>query len=224
VRGVCRCVRNDPRIISGCFGLRQGNSLRAGATNPGQIESPDVFHHDSTRPRIDPGLQITGYGVIETASARRASVRRASSAPPALAIWSAVFARSTTACWKSSISFHPDVMAVEQLYAHYIIRGPAILMAHARGIAFLAAAQRGLDVVSYNATRIKRRSPGRVGRRRSRCSGLSSASWGWPTCPSRRTSPTPSPSRCAIITLAGWRPIAACGLSARAKPQAATKL
>jgi crossover junction endodeoxyribonuclease RuvC len=46
--------------------------------------------------------------------------------------------------------------AVEQLYAHYEHPRTAILMAHARGIIFLAAAQSGLPIYSYNATRIKK--------------------------------------------------------------------
>ena len=52
--------------------------------------------------------------------------------------------------------FHPQVVVVEQLYAHYDHPRTAILMAHARGVIFLAAAQRELPVVSYNATRIKK--------------------------------------------------------------------
>ena len=47
-------------------------------------------------------------------------------------------------------------MAVEQLYAHYNHPRTAILMGHARGVIFLAAAQRGLTVCSYNATSIKK--------------------------------------------------------------------
>ena len=52
--------------------------------------------------------------------------------------------------------FKPEVVAVEQLYAHYDHPRTAILMGHARGVIFLAAAQRGLPVLSYNATRIKK--------------------------------------------------------------------
>ncbi len=52
--------------------------------------------------------------------------------------------------------FRPGVVAVEQLYAHYEHPRTAILMAHARGVIFLAAGQRGIPVVSYNATRIKK--------------------------------------------------------------------
>jgi crossover junction endodeoxyribonuclease RuvC len=52
--------------------------------------------------------------------------------------------------------FKPSVVVVEQLFAHYDHPRTAILMAHARGVMFLAAAQHGLSVVSYNATRIKK--------------------------------------------------------------------
>jgi crossover junction endodeoxyribonuclease RuvC len=52
--------------------------------------------------------------------------------------------------------FHPQVVAVEQLYAHYQHPRTAILMGHARGVILLAAGQRNLPLVSYNATRIKK--------------------------------------------------------------------
>ena len=106
---------------------------------------------------IDPGLQITGYGVIETVSGTprvvEAGVIRTTGAAANLV------GRIRT-IYDSLVEvidqFHPEVLAVEQLYAHYNHPRTAILMAHARGIAFLAAAQRDLDVVSYNATRIKK--------------------------------------------------------------------
>jgi crossover junction endodeoxyribonuclease RuvC len=52
--------------------------------------------------------------------------------------------------------FHPCAVAVEQLFAHYDHPRTAILMAHARGVILLAAAQRDLAMVSYAATRIKK--------------------------------------------------------------------
>src|SRR5260370_41635813 len=52
--------------------------------------------------------------------------------------------------------FRPHVVVVEQLYAHYQHPRTAILMAHARGVIFLAAAQRQLPLISYNATRVKK--------------------------------------------------------------------
>jgi crossover junction endodeoxyribonuclease RuvC len=45
---------------------------------------------------------------------------------------------------------------MEQLYAHYEHPRTAILMAHARGVLFLAASLHGLPVVSYSATQIKK--------------------------------------------------------------------
>jgi crossover junction endodeoxyribonuclease RuvC len=52
--------------------------------------------------------------------------------------------------------FQPSVMVVEQLFAHYEHPRTAILMAHARGVLLLAGAQRGLEIVSYTAPRIKK--------------------------------------------------------------------
>jgi len=50
----------------------------------------------------------------------------------------------------------PRIVAVEELYAHYAHPRTAILMGHARGVILLTAAQAGIDVRSYSATRIKR--------------------------------------------------------------------
>src|SRR6185436_11859773 len=50
----------------------------------------------------------------------------------------------------------PSAMAIEQLYAHYEHPRTAILMAHARGVFFLAGAQRDIPVVSYAATKVKK--------------------------------------------------------------------
>ena len=96
--------------------------------------------------------------------------------------------------------FHPEAMAVEQLYAHYDHPRTAILMGHARGVIFLAAAQQDIPVVSYAPRRSRRSSPATAGRPRSRCSGPSSASWAWRRCRSRPTWPTRWRRRCAIIT------------------------
>jgi len=108
---------------------------------------------------IDPGLQVTGYAVIEAAAGgpvvceagvvRSAEGRqRVEMAARLLSVYNGIV--------EVADQFQPRVMAVEQLYAHYLHPGTAILMAHARGVIFLAAAQRQLPVVSYNATQIKK--------------------------------------------------------------------
>jgi crossover junction endodeoxyribonuclease RuvC len=104
---------------------------------------------------IDPGLKITGYAVIEAraggpavceAGVLRGQARQLGERLRAL--------RDSLA--EVLDAFHPQVMAIEQLYGHYAHPRTAILMAHARGVMLLAAAERGLHIVSYNATRIKK--------------------------------------------------------------------
>src|SRR5438874_3551913 len=106
---------------------------------------------------IDPGLQLTGYGVIQSRSAslyvREAGVIRSHQK-------SSDLAQRVRSLYDGVLEvinqFHPQSVAVEQLYAHYQHPRTAILMGHARGVIFLAAAQRDLPVISYNATRIKK--------------------------------------------------------------------
>lgn len=105
---------------------------------------------------IDPGLNITGYGVLEIVDGRlklcEAGVVRGKS-------------RGSLGCRLGEIhdgvadvirSLQPAVMAIEELYSHYERPKTAILMGHARGVICLAAVQAGIPVVPYAATQIKR--------------------------------------------------------------------
>jgi crossover junction endodeoxyribonuclease RuvC len=108
---------------------------------------------------IDPGLQTTGYAVLETRGGgprvREAGVIRGADGRAATDL-----AQRLRHLYDGIVEvleqFQPNVVVVEQLFAHYDHPRTAILMAHARGVLLLAAAQRGLPVVSYNATRIKK--------------------------------------------------------------------
>src|SRR5206468_993629 len=108
---------------------------------------------------VDPGLQVTGYAVIE-ASAQSPKVCEAgvirSSTERAKPNLEQRILNLYTGIVEVIDQFAPNSLAVEQLYAHYLHPRTAILMAHARGVIFLAAGQRNLPVVSYNATRIKK--------------------------------------------------------------------
>jgi crossover junction endodeoxyribonuclease RuvC len=108
---------------------------------------------------VDPGLNTTGYAIIEArpgspklveAGMIRSAERRAT---PDMA-------RRLKSLYDGIIEvidqFAPTALAVEQLYAHYDHPRTAILMAHARGAILLAAGQRDLTVASYAATRIKK--------------------------------------------------------------------
>ena len=105
---------------------------------------------------IDPGLRVTGYGLVAL-SAGRPSLREAGvlrmKAKGDLATRLLELYTSLTALIDD---LAPSHVAVEQLFAHYKHPRTAILMGHARGAIFLAAAQHKVPVVSYNATRIKK--------------------------------------------------------------------
>jgi crossover junction endodeoxyribonuclease RuvC len=108
---------------------------------------------------IDPGLQITGYAIVDVAP-RGPLICEAGVIRTPTARGTADMALRLCSLYEGLVEvfaqFQPGVVAVEQLYAHYQHPRTAFLMGHARGVIFLAAGQRQLPVVSYNATSIKK--------------------------------------------------------------------
>lgn len=107
---------------------------------------------------VDPGLHVTGYAVLEVAPqapriCEAGIIRGKERASSRLAERILLLFNGIVEVIEQ---YRPEVVVVEQLYAHYQHPRTAILMGHARGAILLAAAQRDLPVVSYNATRIKR--------------------------------------------------------------------
>ncbi len=105
---------------------------------------------------IDPGLQVCGYACLEIGCDKEklieAGIIRTDSG---LAIEEKLnrIAADTESLLKS---FHPAIVAVEELYAHYSHPRTAILMGHARGVILQKCAQAGIEVKSFSATRIKK--------------------------------------------------------------------
>ncbi|MGI6401369.1 MAG: crossover junction endodeoxyribonuclease RuvC [Thermoguttaceae bacterium] len=104
---------------------------------------------------IDPGLNTTGYGALDISSGRvrlleAGIIRSASKTLPGRVkeIYDGVV--------EVIEAFHPDVLVMEQLYSHYKRPNTAIRMGHARGAICLAAEQAGIEVVSYEATKVKK--------------------------------------------------------------------
>ena len=104
---------------------------------------------------VDPGLNITGYGVVD-----------GSSRLPVLVEAGVVRSHSDTlegrvrdifnGIQEVISQFEPEALALEELYS--LGRRPitAILMGHARGAICLAAAMAGIPVVPYAATKVKK--------------------------------------------------------------------
>jgi crossover junction endodeoxyribonuclease RuvC len=109
---------------------------------------------------IDPGLNITGYGVIENGERGpvllEAGVIRGTAKTSLTLRVQEIHAGVTEV-----IEAHqPHAMAIEELYSHYQRPRTAILMGHARGVICLAAAQAGMDIHHYAATKIKKLTTG----------------------------------------------------------------
>ena len=105
---------------------------------------------------IDPGLNITGYGVLEWCDRKprlcEAGVVRGGSSRSLTARLNQIHEGVAEVI----ASLQPSVMALEELYSHYDRPRTAILMGHARGVICLAAAQAGIPVTSYASTQVKK--------------------------------------------------------------------
>jgi crossover junction endodeoxyribonuclease RuvC len=105
---------------------------------------------------IDPGLNITGYAVIDRSAngpqlveAGMIRGRQRGDLPGRLE-------EIHRGVCEVLAAFRPEVLALEELYSHYERPQTAILMGHARGVICLAAAQAHIPVQSYSATQVKR--------------------------------------------------------------------
>lgn len=110
---------------------------------------------------IDPGLGITGYGLIET-SGKIFKVIEAGVIRPSvknniekrlLELYSKIL--------RLIKDTSPQAVVLEELYSHYKHPRTSILMGHARGVICLAAAEQGIKLVNYPSTRVKKAVTGR---------------------------------------------------------------
>lgn len=105
---------------------------------------------------IDPGMNITGYGIIEPQGSSirvvEAGIIRGKTKGSITARVHEIHQGITEVIQ----SLHPTAMAMEELYSHYDRPKTAIIMGHARGVLCLAAAQNGLPLHHYSATQVKK--------------------------------------------------------------------
>ena len=105
---------------------------------------------------IDPGLNITGYGVLaidgsDVTMVEAGVVRSVRSKDMGKRLHS--LHEGITEVIES---LAPDCIGLEELYSHYERPQTAIIMGHARGVICLAAAQSQLPVCHYAATQVKK--------------------------------------------------------------------
>jgi len=110
---------------------------------------------------VDPGLGITGYGLIEGTGDNikliEAGVIRTSSdskiTDRLLKIYDGL----------SEIieEYRPEALVLEKIYSHYKHPATAILMGHARGVVCLLCGKYNLQLVNYASTHVKKSIAGR---------------------------------------------------------------
>lgn len=111
---------------------------------------------------IDPGLGVTGYGIIESKAKGdfkliEAGVIRTSNKEKLEVRINKIYNPI-----KGLIEeFRPKVLVLEKLYSHYKHPTTAILMGHVRGAVCLAANQSGISLIGYSNTRINKAVIGR---------------------------------------------------------------
>jgi crossover junction endodeoxyribonuclease RuvC len=105
---------------------------------------------------VDPGLHVTGYGVIRERGGEVVFVEGGVLKTDASAPLEQRLHQLHGLISEVLAAFSPDVVAVEDLYSQYAHPRTAILMGHARGVVCLAAGQCGAQVVAYSPALVKR--------------------------------------------------------------------
>lgn len=104
---------------------------------------------------IDPGLNITGYGIIEDKDSKpkliEAGVIRTSSGKPIKDRLRRIYDGLSELIEE----YKPDVLVLEKVYSHYKHPVTAILMGHARGVVCLLCGVYDIELVNYASTHLK---------------------------------------------------------------------
>ena len=110
---------------------------------------------------IDPGLGITGYGVLDTNGGTCKLIEAGVIKSPSTLSLSARLNRIFTELKSLVDEYRPSTIVLEELYSHYKHPRTAILMGHARGVACLVSSLYDIRLKGYSATRIKKAITGR---------------------------------------------------------------
>lgn len=110
---------------------------------------------------VDPGLRVTGYGVLSFES-RGADLVEAGVIRTREAEGIGVRLHRIYSGLSDVISEHrPDVLVIEKIFTHVEFPSTAILMGHARGVVCLLSGTHGVPLVSMASTHVKKSLTGR---------------------------------------------------------------
>jgi len=105
---------------------------------------------------IDPGLNVTGYAAVDFGCGEPVIVEAGALSTNARADMAERIGQIHDDLVEVLAELRPDLVAIEQLYAHYKHPRTAILMAHARGAVLLTCRNAGVGVRNLSATTVKK--------------------------------------------------------------------
>ena len=112
---------------------------------------------------IDPGLQVTGYGVIDDKKGSFKLIEAGILKTSAKDRIETRLNKIHDTLINIIKEYSPEVVILEKLYSHYKHPVTAILMGHARGVICYAAGECNIPVISYPVKRIRQAITGRGG-------------------------------------------------------------
>lgn len=110
---------------------------------------------------IDPGLNVTGYGLVEDKNSNlrliEAGIIRTSSGMPIQDRLRKIYDNLSEIVEE----YRPEALVLEKIYSHYKHPVTALLMGHARGVICLLCGKYNLPLTSYASTALKKSIVGR---------------------------------------------------------------
>lgn len=103
---------------------------------------------------IDPGSNVTGYGLIEKNSTGLVGARYGEIRSPRTGAFSGRLLKIHSEMRELIAAARPDAIAMEEIFFGKNVQS-LIKQGHARGVAILAAAQSGIPIYEYSPTEIK---------------------------------------------------------------------
>ncbi len=105
---------------------------------------------------IDPGLKITGYGLIDTGFSRVKLIEAGIIKTTQTDLLQNRLNKIYRNLDNLIVEYVPDIMVLEKLYTHYQYPTTAAILGHIRGVICLLCAQRSVKLVEHSVKRIRK--------------------------------------------------------------------
>lgn len=121
---------------------------------------------------VDPGLQNTGYGVVDFGGSRPKILEAGTISPkpkdPLVTRLAVIHAQLGEVIQE----YRPEIMVLEKLYSHYRHAMTACLLGHVRGVICLLCAQNSIALVEQSVKRIRKALTGQGGASKLQTQGM----------------------------------------------------